>query len=87
MEYQQSVARQLTPASRKVILELKALLHKHAEYRRGFGAKQIYDAVLSSGVRDVAKFAAYLKRQTGLQIYAEASNTRRSGHQRTSSNM
>ena len=67
-EYQQSVARRLTPESRRVILEIKSLLFNHAEYRRGFGAREIYDAVLSSGVQDVAGFAAYLKEKTGLQI-------------------
>lgn len=71
-EYQQSVARQLTPASRRVIIALKSQLHNHAEYRRGFGAKQIYDAVLHSGVREVADFVAYLKEKHGLQIDAGA---------------
>jgi hypothetical protein len=72
-EYQQSVARQLTPESRRVILEIKSLLHNHSEYRRGFGARQIYDAVLSSGVRDIAGFVAYLREKNGLEIDAEVS--------------
>jgi hypothetical protein len=67
-EYQQSVARQLTTESRRIILEIKSLVYNHSEYRRGFGAKQIYDAVLSSGVRDVEGFAAYMKEKTGLPI-------------------
>ena len=67
-EYQQNVARRLTPDSRRTILDIKFVLHSHREYRRGFGAKQIYDAVLGSGVRDVREFAAYLKKETGLQI-------------------
>ena len=68
LEYQQCIARQLTPESREVIMELKSRLHNHPEYRRGFGARQIYDAVLAAGVRDFSGFAAYLIENGGPAI-------------------
>jgi hypothetical protein len=68
LEYQQNIARQLTPASRRLIIELKSRLHTHPQYRRGFGATQIYEAVLRAGVRDFRSFAAYLIENGGPAI-------------------
>jgi len=74
LEYQQGIARQLTPESRRLIIELKSRLYNHPEYRRGFGARQIYEGVLSAGVRDFRSFAAYLIENGGPAINLEEAN-------------
>jgi hypothetical protein len=60
MSYQERVESALTPESRRIILDIKTALHNHPDYRRGFGAKDIYDAVLESGVRDLPGFCSRL---------------------------
>ena len=66
--YEDEVGRRLTAELRSAILNIKAAVCQHPEYRRGFSARYIYDAVLDGGVRDVAGFAAWLQRDIGLQI-------------------
>jgi hypothetical protein len=60
LAYQESVARELTPEARRIILEIKAAMYRDARYRKEFGAKHIYDAVLHGGVTDVEGFAAHI---------------------------
>ena len=59
-EYESTVARELTAETRDAILRIKASVYTHSEYRRAFGAKDIYEAVLRASVRDLDGFAAYL---------------------------
>ena len=58
----------LSPESRETILKIKAAVHRHNQYKRAFGAKHIYDAVLNGAVRDVEGFAAHLDKTMGLRI-------------------
>lgn len=65
VEYQSWVAARLTRDSRVKILEIKAAVHQHPEYRRSFGAKDVYDAVLKGGVLDVGGFWDHLRKMKG----------------------
>jgi len=68
MGYQRGLAARLTEESRKAIVEIKAAVHRHSEYRHAFGATDVYDAVLESGVRDVPSFASFILRKCGVDI-------------------
>jgi hypothetical protein len=54
------ILREITTSGRDAILDIKAQLWRHPEYRRAFSAKDIYDAVLVQGVTDVAGFRDYM---------------------------
>jgi hypothetical protein len=60
------VAAGLTPATRRAILEIKSAIWNLPGYRSDYSSKDVYDAVLSHGVRDVERFRDYLfrKKQT-----------------------
>jgi hypothetical protein len=60
MEYESALAARLTDESRRVILAVKSAVCMDTNYRRAFGAKDVYDAVLDGGVRDEAGFRRYL---------------------------
>jgi hypothetical protein len=66
--YQVWVAERLTPASRAAILAIKSVVCRHSEYRRRFGAKHIYDAVLGCDVTTLDGFAAYVENATGVRF-------------------
>jgi hypothetical protein len=68
VKYQAWVTERLTPESRKLILDLKTSVHRHPKYRRGFGAKEVYDAVLSSKVRTLDEFSNYLVETGGVHL-------------------
>jgi hypothetical protein len=69
--YEEEIARRLTPETRRVVLDIKSRVHTHPQYRRGFSATHIYDAVLDAGVRDLAQFAIYVHRETAVQLGPE----------------
>jgi hypothetical protein len=60
----------LTPELRSAILVIKASVHEHPEYRRRFGAKDVYDAVLKSNVRTLRDFSDYLRDVAGVYLNA-----------------
>jgi len=62
LEYQSWVAEKLSPDSRKMILQIKAVVHKHPEYRRSFGAKDIYEAVLNGRASNADEFWDHLRK-------------------------
>jgi hypothetical protein len=69
LAYESSVAARLTIESRQAILAVKSAVCSDRDYRRSFGAKDVYDAVLDGGVRDLAGFEHYLNatRRRGTQ--------------------
>ncbi len=60
IEFRDDLAEKLTPEARPVILRIKSQVWQDKEYRRSFGAVDIYRAVLDDGVSDVAGFREYL---------------------------
>jgi hypothetical protein len=54
------VAANLTPLTRRAILEIKSAIWDLPGYRQEYSSKDVYDAVLAHGVRDVDGFGAYL---------------------------
>ena len=60
MEYESALAARLTEESRRVILAVKSAVCTDTNYRRTFGAKDVYGAVLDGGVRDEEGFRRYL---------------------------
>ncbi|MCU0727607.1 MAG: hypothetical protein MUE73_17755 [Planctomycetes bacterium] len=55
------IAARLTPETRKAILRVKGVLCTHPEYRRRFRSTDIYEAVLSGGVRTVPDWWTWLE--------------------------
>lgn len=60
MQYEEHLARALTPELRAIILEIKAGVHSHPGYRRTFSSKDVYEGVLAGGARSFADFEVYL---------------------------
>jgi hypothetical protein len=61
MEFESALAARLTDESRRIILAVKSAVCMDQNYRRTFGAKEVYAAVLDGGVRDEAGFRRYLR--------------------------
>ena len=55
----------LTPATRETILKIKTACWRHPQYRREFSSADVYEAVLTHGVKDVESFWSYLARDRG----------------------
>ncbi len=78
--YQSWVAERLNPESRQKIMEIKAAVHLHPEYRRSFGAKEVYDAVLTGGISGTDAFWDHLGKVRIMQPKGVAGDPRREVH-------
>jgi hypothetical protein len=67
LEHCSSIEERLTPGSRETILEIKAAVCSHPQYRRGFTSQDVYQAVLDDGIRTIEQFRACM-RQRGFEI-------------------
>lgn len=59
-KFLERVLERLTPETREAILEIKTACWRHPEYRRGFSSADIYEAVLTHGVKDADGFWSHL---------------------------
>ncbi|MBW3587875.1 MAG: hypothetical protein KY429_00450 [Actinobacteria bacterium] len=55
------LARNIDPDRRLAILHIKRALWQHPEYRKSIWSRNIYEAVLADGVRDLDGFITWLK--------------------------
>ncbi|HKA20325.1 MAG TPA: hypothetical protein VKN18_18700 [Blastocatellia bacterium] len=60
-EYGERVSKRLTERTRQSILDIKAACWKHPQYRKAFSSRDIYDAVLDHGIKDVEEFWSLLR--------------------------
>jgi len=60
LKYCDDIAKNLTNETRDIILAIKSACWQDPEYRRSFSSKDIYEAVLDSGITSVEDFRKYL---------------------------
>src|ERR1051325_339746 len=61
LKYVEDIKLKLTPDSRKIILEIKSQVWQDPSYRKSYTSADIYDAVLTHGIKDLKEFKDYLR--------------------------
>lgn len=61
LQFCDDIAAKLAPSSREIIMAIKSACWQDPEYRRSYGSKDIYDAVLYEQVKTLAEFRHVLR--------------------------
>jgi hypothetical protein len=65
LAHNERIAARLTPEARMILLNLKAQLWNHPDYRDTITSQNIYDAVLDAGVESLDGFWQYMRNGCG----------------------